>query len=46
MTVLLTLFVFVLGLLIAKTLMNINLMVHILKKKDKELLNNEANLFH
>lgn len=46
MTVLLTLFVFVLGLLIAKTLMNINLMVHILKKKDKELLNKEGSLFH
>ena len=39
MTVLLTLFVFVLGLFIVKTLMNVNLMVHVLRKKNKELMN-------
>lgn len=39
MTVLLTLFVFVLGLFIVKTLMNVNLMVHVLRKKDKKLMN-------
>lgn len=45
MTVLLTLFVFIVGLFIVKTLMNVNLMVNVIRKKDKELLKEKGSLF-
>lgn len=45
MIVLLTLFILILGIFIAKTLMNVNLMVNVIKKKDKKLFQQKGKLF-